>query len=101
MTYSAYIDVPTRGFSDIIDITPRVEAALRDSGLNEGLLSVFVVGSTASITTIEFERGWIQDLWDAIERVAPRNTPYRHDSRWGEGNGERPALWRPTGPVSR
>ncbi len=98
MTYSAYIDVPTRGFCDIIDITPRVEAALRDSGLIEGLISVFVVGSTASVTTIEFESGVIQDLKDAIERLAPVNIPYRHDSQWGDGNGfahVRAALLKP------
>ena len=98
MTYSAYIDIPTRGFSDIIDITPRVEAALSESGLTEGLLSVFVIGSTASITTIEFESGVIQDLKDAIERVAPRDIPYRHDGQWGDGNGfahVRAALLKP------
>lgn len=50
MTFSSYIDISSRGFSDIIDITSRVEAALSESGIRDGLVSVFVVGSTASIT---------------------------------------------------
>lgn len=87
MNYSSYIDVSSRGFSDIIDITPRVEAALRESGVIDGLISIFVIGSTASITTIEYESGVIEDLKDAIERIAPSNIPYRHDKQWGDGNG--------------
>lgn len=88
----------TRGFSDVVDITPRVESLVRSSGITEGLASVFVVGSTASITTIEFESGVIEDLKDAIERLAPMDIPYKHDRQWGDGNGfahVRAALLKP------
>ncbi len=87
MTFSSFIDISTRGFSDVVDITPRVEAAVRSSGITEGLVSVFVIGSTASVTTIEFESGVIEDLKEAIERLAPREMTYRHDATWGDGNG--------------
>lgn len=87
MTFSSFIDTSTRGFSDVIDITPKVEAAVASSGMTEGLVSVFVIGSTASVTTIEFESGVIEDLRDAIERLAPRDIAYRHDATWGDGNG--------------
>lgn len=98
MTYSSFIDMATRGFSDVIDITQRVEAIARASGISEGLVSVFVIGSTASVTTIEFESGVIEDLKDAIERLAPSDIPYRHDKQWGDGNGfahVRAALLKP------
>jgi len=87
MTFSSFIDTATRGFSDVIDITQRVEAIVLESGISEGLASVFVIGSTASVTTIEFESGVIEDLKDAIERLAPSGIPYRHDKQWGDGNG--------------
>lgn len=98
MTSSSFIDVTTSGLSDVIDITARVEAVVRSSAITEGLVSLFVVGSTASVTTIEFEAGVIQDLKDAIERLAPRDIPYRHDRQWGDGNGfshVRAALLKP------
>lgn len=98
MTFSSFIDTGTRGFSDVIDITAKVEAIVRESGMSEGLVSVFVIGSTASVTTIEFESGVIEDLKDAIERLAPRDIPYRHDRTWGDGNGfahVRAALLKP------
>lgn len=98
MTFSAFIDIQTKGFSDVIDITGRVEAIVRSSAMTEGLVCVFVAGSTASVTTIEFEAGAVQDLKDAIERLAPMEIPYRHDTRWGDGNGfshVRAALMKP------
>jgi secondary thiamine-phosphate synthase enzyme len=105
MTFSSFIDIGTRGFSDVIDITAKVEAVVAESGISEGLASVFVIGSTASVTTIEFESGVIEDLKDAIERLAPRDIPYRHDGTWGDGNGfshVRAALLKPgiTVPVT-
>ncbi|MBI1912183.1 MAG: YjbQ family protein [Deltaproteobacteria bacterium] len=87
MNYSSYIDISAKGFSDVIDITQKVEAVLRESGVRDGLITVFVIGSTASISTIEYEKGVIQDLKDAIERIAPSNIPYQHDKQWGDGNG--------------
>ena len=71
---------------------------LLKSGMGTGIASIFIPGSTASITTIEFESGVIQDLISAIERLAPENIPYEHDKRWRDGNGfshVRAALMKP------
>ncbi len=98
MQYSSCIDIPTNGYSDVIDITHRVGDVLIESGIKDGMASVFVVGSTASVTTIEFETGVIEDLKDAIERLAPADISYKHDKRWHDGNGfshVRAALLKP------
>lgn len=79
--------VDARGFTDIIDITSQVEKAVRGSGAVSGSALVFVPGSTAGITTIEYESGAVSDLKAAIERMAPRDIHYNHDARWGDGNG--------------
>ncbi len=86
-TYSSTFSLSTRGFSDIHDITPEVEAALSRSSIANGVATVFVPGSTAAITSIEFEQGVLEDLRGTIDRIAPSNIPYRHDARWGDGNG--------------
>ncbi len=68
------------------------------SGIKDGPASVFVTGSTASVTTIEYESGVVEDLKEAIERLAPSDITYRHDTRWGDGNGfshVRAALLKP------
>lgn len=77
----------TTGDTNIIDITPQVTRKVSESRMTEGHVLVFAPGSTAAITTIEFESGVIKDLKDAIERLAPTGIPYRHDTRWGDGNG--------------
>jgi secondary thiamine-phosphate synthase enzyme len=77
----------TNGFCDVLDVTPLARQALADSGLEEGLLTVVVPGSTAGITTIEFEPGAVADLKAAISRLAPDTIPYEHDLAWGDGNG--------------
>ncbi|MGK7345662.1 MAG: secondary thiamine-phosphate synthase enzyme YjbQ [Candidatus Nitrospinota bacterium M3_3B_026] len=77
----------TQGFSDIIDITGEVERAVKESGARSGSVLVFVPGSTAGITTIEYESGAVSDLEAAIDRLVPRNIHYSHDARWGDGNG--------------
>lgn len=79
--------VETRGHTDILDITPRVEAAVAHAGISDGIAVAFVPGSTASITTIEDEPGLHADLRAALERIAPEGTAYQHDRRWGDGNG--------------
>lgn len=73
--------------TDIIDLTQDVAHAVEQSGVEEGLLAVFVPGSTASVTTIEYESGAVNDLRRAIERLAPRGPVYEHDQRWGDMNG--------------
>lgn len=80
-------ELSTRGETDIIDITATVMELVAESTVGTGIVTVFVPGSTASVTTIEYESGAVGDLRDAIERLAPRDIPYAHDSRWGDGNG--------------
>ena len=77
----------THGFCDIRDITLSIQECLSSSTLTDGIVAIFVPGSTAGITTIEFESGAISDLKAAIERIAPQNIQYKHDARWGDGNG--------------
>ena len=78
---------PTTGKTDLVDITQEVSLRVRESGIAEGSVLVFVPGSTAALTTIEYESGVIEDLKEAIARLAPENLSYRHDARWGDGNG--------------
>lgn len=77
----------TTAETDVIDLTDEVIDAVRDSGIATGQALVFTPGSTAAITTIEYEAGVVDDLRQALERLAPRNIPYAHDKRWGDGNG--------------
>jgi secondary thiamine-phosphate synthase enzyme len=79
--------VNTQGFGDIVDITGEVTREVEVSGIVDGLATVFVPGSTAGITSIEYESGAVSDLKNAIERLAPRDLHYDHDARWGDGNG--------------
>lgn len=77
----------TTGNTDILDITGDVMKMVSQADIVNGNVLLFVPGSTASLTTIEFERGVIEDLREALERIAPRDIYYRHDERWGDGNG--------------
>ena len=99
MIHSGTITLSTKGFSDIIDITNRVDAVIGRSKIENGLVTVFCPGSTGSVTTIEYESGVLRDLQKAIEKIAPSNIPYEHDRRWGDGNGfshVRAALMKPS-----
>jgi secondary thiamine-phosphate synthase enzyme len=87
MIVSDYISLHTKGFSDIIDITPGVVAVVEKSRVKNGAVTVFCSGSTAAVTTIEYESGVLEDLKKAIERMAPSDISYAHDRRWGDGNG--------------
>lgn len=81
------LNVNTRGFNDMKDITPIVEESLASSGLRNGVLTLFVPGSTGGLTTIEYESGLKKDFNDLMERIAPSDVSYSHDLRWGDGNG--------------
>jgi secondary thiamine-phosphate synthase enzyme len=81
------IEVSTRGHTDIIDVTEEVADIVRRSGLRQGQATVFVGGSTAGITSIEYEPGLLKDLPEAYERLAPTGVRYHHDATWGDGNG--------------
>ena len=73
--------------NDIIDVTKQASDALRESGLNNGIINVFVAGSTAAITTIEYEPGLRHDFPKMLSRIAPKDIQYRHDETWHDGNG--------------
>ena len=79
--------VETRGNGHILDLTRDVAESVRASGIAEGIATIFVTGSTAAITTIEFEPGLVHDLTEAFERLYPREKEYRHHERWGDDNG--------------
>lgn len=81
------IEVKTTAGTDILDLTEVVAARVQQTGVTEGLLTLFIAGSTAALTTIEFESGVVNDLRSAIDRLFPRDLPYEHDRRWGDGNG--------------
>ena len=85
--HSSSFIVKTEGFTDVHNITEKVNEILRHSPLTRGIATVFISGSTAGVTTIEYEPGAVEDLKKAIERIAPRNLHYDHDARWGDGNG--------------
>jgi secondary thiamine-phosphate synthase enzyme len=99
MTFTEMISFSTKGFSDIIDITPHVVSISERSGIGDGLITVFCPGSTGSVTTIEYESGVLRDLQKAIEKIVPSNISYEHNKRWGDGNGfshVRAALMKPS-----
>jgi len=84
---SAELVIQTRGDGDVVDLTEQVRSHVASCGIRAGLVTVFVVGSTAGITTIEYEPGLVADLGRAVERMAPAGASYEHDRRWGDGNG--------------
>jgi secondary thiamine-phosphate synthase enzyme len=80
-------EIATRGQGDTHDITEIVSVAVTQSQYAGGIVTVFVVGSTAGVTTIEYEPGAVADLNRMFEDVAPRDADYRHHLRWGDDNG--------------
>jgi len=85
--YSSEFQLSTQGWNDVHDVTPKVAAVLSSANIQNGIATVFVPGSTAGITTIEYEQGVVEDLKSAINRLVPQNMHYSHDARWGDGNG--------------
>ncbi len=79
--------IKTRGNCDIIDITRNVEEIIRENNFTEGNALVFVSGSTAGITTIEYEPGLLKDYPKFFEKIIPSNISYHHDETWHDGNG--------------
>lgn len=86
-THHTTITLSTKGNCDLIDVTERVQDVVSGSGLKEGICTVFCPGSTASITTIEYEGGLLKDFPDALDRIVPQDITYEHHLRWGDGNG--------------
>ncbi len=87
MIFTAEISLQSQGDADVIDITPKVAQQVTDSNISRGAVNLFVAGSTAGITTIEFEPGLIADIRNMWARLIPQNVSYDHDRRWGDGNG--------------
>ena len=81
------IQIETTAETDILDLTPAVVDNLSASGVENGIMTLFIPGSTAALTTIEYESGVVNDLRAAIDRLAPKDMVYEHDRRWGGGNG--------------
>ena len=81
------VQVSTRGDDEIVDLTAKVQAVLTRHGYREGQALVFVSGSTAALTTVEYEPGLLRDLPAAFERIAPRGIRYHHEEAWHDGNG--------------
>lgn len=87
MVITRRFELNTHGNCDIIDITPQISREVENSGLEAGIVTVFVVGSTAGVTTIENEPGLIADIKSLFERIIPQGISYNHNLRWGDGNG--------------
>jgi len=81
------ISIKTSAKDEIIDITSKVAEIVYRSKVRDGIACVFVVGSTAAVTTVEHEPGLVSDMRDAMERLYPRDMDYEHHKRWGDGNG--------------
>jgi secondary thiamine-phosphate synthase enzyme len=81
------LHLPTGGMTDVVDLTGQVDTLIQRSAMANGTVTIFVPGSTAGVTTIEFESGVVGDLKQAFERLIPQNIRYDHDARWGDGNG--------------
>jgi secondary thiamine-phosphate synthase enzyme len=81
------INLSSKGFTHIIDITPTLRAYLQESKLQDGHVIVFVPGSTGGLTTIEYEPGLLKDLPEMLEKFAPMQANYHHDNTWHDGNG--------------
>ncbi|HEX9700421.1 MAG TPA: secondary thiamine-phosphate synthase enzyme YjbQ [Acidobacteriota bacterium] len=86
-TFRTTLERDTTPDTDVHDLTAEVVAAVSESGVTDGLVVIFTPGSTAAITTIEFESGAVADLTRAIAALAPTGAHYDHDARWGDGNG--------------
>jgi secondary thiamine-phosphate synthase enzyme len=80
-------ELVTKTENQVIDITEKVQQAVEESGLDDGVVTVFVPGSTAAVTTIEFEPGLVRDFSEMLERLAPRSIVYEHQKKWHDDNG--------------
>ena len=92
------LEFASQGFNQILDITREVGRHVEQSGVREGVAHLFVAGSTAALTTIEYESGALEDLKRALEQIAPMTAHYAHNEAWHDGNGYahlRAALLKP------
>ena len=87
MVITRQITLRTRGNGDIADITDEVAEAVAASEISSGTVTIFIAGSTAGVTTVEYEPGLVADLQELWERIAPADIEYQHNQRWHDGNG--------------
>lgn len=87
MVKAKRIKLSTKGRDDVIDVTGEVEKFVSESKVKNGLATVFISGSTGSVTTIEYEPGLVKDIKAIDEKLIPSNVPYAHDQTWGDANG--------------
>lgn len=81
------IQFPTKGHADILDITNEVVLAVRETGLKDGVVTIFSPSATSSVTTIEYESGCLRDLRRLFDEIVSVDREYAHNARWGDGNG--------------
>jgi secondary thiamine-phosphate synthase enzyme len=86
-TYTKNLNLNSKGDADILDITDQVAAALGESGLQNGMLTVFTPSATSALTTIEYESGCLADLRRLFDEIVDPDRAYAHNARWGDGNG--------------
>ncbi len=87
MVYSEEINLTTRGFSDIQNITDQISSIVRRSKIDNGLVNVFAIGSTCTITVVEYEPALVQDVQDILEKLIPSSIRSHHSETWGDDNG--------------
>ncbi len=87
MVVTRRLRLATAGNNDVVNVTGAVEAEVAGSGVRDGIATVFVVGSTAAVTTLEYEPGLVSDLQEALNRLAPTGMAYRHHLTEGDANG--------------
>ena len=85
--FTKRLELTTKAESDVVDMADKVQRAVEESGLDDGAVTVFVPGSTAALTTMEYEPGLVQDFPGMLERVAPKSATYEHQKRWHDDNG--------------
>ncbi len=87
MVKTDQVNFSTKGNGDIIDITALIADKIHNSGISSGTVTIFIPGSTAGLTTIEYEPGLLEDLPQFFEKIIPSNISYNHDRTWHDGNG--------------
>ncbi len=87
MIHADSIQLSTRGHADMHDLTSEVERIVNDAGVENGMVMLFTPSSTSALTTIEYESGALDDLRRALDEIAPPDRDYKHNLRWGDGNG--------------
>lgn len=87
MVVTKSISFSTKGHDDMVNLTKKVEAIAKNSKVKNGIVTIFIPGSTGAITTIEYESGLEQDLKNILEKIIPSNKTYKHNMKWHDGNG--------------